>query len=55
MSIDDMVALLGLLILLVGIYLWLGLSATLIVLGLVMIYVGMRVEIPQKVGKNEPD
>ena len=55
MSIDDVVALIGLIVFLTGIYLWLGLSATLIILGLVMIYIGLRVEIPQKVGKNEPD
>lgn len=55
MSIDDVIAIIGLLIFLIGIYLWLGLAATLIVLGLVMIYIGVRVEIPQKVGKNEPN
>jgi len=55
MSIDDVIALIGLIILLTGIYLWLGLAATLIILGLVMIYIGLRVETPQKVGENEPD
>jgi hypothetical protein len=55
MSIDDGIALTGLLILLSGIFLWLGLAATLIVLGLVMIYIGMRVEFPQRVKQNEPD
>ena len=55
MSIDDVIALIGFIILLTGIFLWLGLAATLIVLGLVMIYIGLRVETPQKVVQNEPD
>ncbi len=55
MSIDDIVALLGLLILLTGIYLWLGLAATLIILGAVLIFIGMRLEIPQRINENESD
>jgi hypothetical protein len=55
MSIDDVIAIIGLLIFLTGIFLWLGIAATLIILGLVLIYIGMRVEIPQKVGQNEPN
>ena len=55
MSIDDGVALFGLLLFLSGIFLWLGLAATLITLGLVMVYIGYVVEIPQRVNNDEPD
>jgi hypothetical protein len=51
MSIDDIIALLGLLLFLIGIYLWIGLAATLIAAGIVLVYIGMRVEIPHKVNK----
>jgi len=55
MSIDDVIALAGLLTLLSGIFLWLGLAATLIVLGLVLIYIGVRLEIPRRIKENEPN
>lgn len=55
MSIDDVIALSGLLLFLTGIYLWLGLAATLIVLGLVLIYIGVRLEIPRRINENESD
>ena len=49
MSIDDLVALVGLISLLTGVYLWLGLAVTLILLGIILIYVGMRVDfLPRK-------
>lgn len=55
MSIDDIIALLGLLIFLTGVYLWLGIAATLITLGLILIYIGVRMEIPQRIKGHEPD
>ena len=44
MSIDDVIALLGLVSLLAGIYLWLGLPATLILFGIILIYIGARLQ-----------
>jgi hypothetical protein len=52
MSIDDVIALLGLISLLSGVYLWLGLPASLILLGIVLIYIGARIQ-PRT--RNEPD
>lgn len=49
---DDLIALAGLIFVLVGVYLWLGLAAVLILLGVVLIYVGARMDIG---GKHEPD
>jgi hypothetical protein len=40
--VDDLIALIGVLLFLAGLYLWLGLPATLITFGLVLIYVGWR-------------
>jgi len=42
---DDALALLGLTCVLLGLYLWLGLAAPLIVGGLVLIYIGVRWEV----------
>jgi cytochrome c-type biogenesis protein CcmH/NrfF len=53
MSIDDFTALLGLISLLAGVYLWLGLPAFLILLGIVLIYIGARM--PTRTQANEPD
>jgi hypothetical protein len=56
MSFDDVIALIGLACFLAGIYLWLGLPAALIVLGLALMFVGARVELPRRGGvKHEPD
>ena len=44
MSIDDFIAILGFISLLSGIYLWLGLPASLIMLGVVLIYTGARMQ-----------
>ena len=52
MSIDDVIALLGLISLLAGIYLWLGLPAFLILLGIILIYIGARMQ-PRT--RHEPD
>ncbi len=52
MSIDDVIALLGLISLLAGVYLLLGLPASLILLGVILIYIGARMQ-PRK--QNEPD
>lgn len=51
MSIDDLIALLGTAIFLFGIYLWVGLPPTLIVAGLILVYIGARVEVRKR---NEP-
>jgi hypothetical protein len=53
MSIDDFIALLGLISLLAGVYLWLGLPASLILFGIILIYIGARLQ-PRTKG-NEPD
>ena len=50
--IDDVIALLGLISLLAGVYLWLGLPASLILFGIILIYIGARMQ-PRK--HNEPD
>ena len=52
MSIDDVIALLGLISLLAGVYLWIGLPPSLILLGVILIYIGARMQ-PRK--QNEPD
>jgi hypothetical protein len=50
MSIDDFIALVGLISLLAGVYLWLGLAIALILFGVVLIYIGARYQ-PAK-GQN---
>lgn len=52
MSIDDVIALLGLISLLAGVFLWLGLPASLILFGIILIYIGARM---QSRTHNEPD
>ena len=52
MSIDDVIALLGLVSLISGVYLWLGLPASLILFGIILIYIGARI---QPRSHNEPD
>ena len=52
MSIDDIIALLGLISLIAGVYLWLGLPASLILFGIILIYIGARI---QPRSHNEPD
>jgi Flp pilus assembly protein TadB len=44
MSIDDFIALLSLIVLLVGVYLWVGLPPTLVLLGLIGIYIAARMQ-----------
>lgn len=41
---DTIIALVGLAIFLAGLYLWLGLAAPLIILGLIMMYAGVRLD-----------
>lgn len=51
---DTIIAIIGLLFFLAGVYLWLGLAAMLILLGLILIYVGMKINIiPAKAKDNE--
>ncbi len=52
-KLDDLIALAGLAFVMVGIYLWLGLSAAFILFGIILIYIGARLEIKGK--RNEPD
>jgi hypothetical protein len=54
-KLDDVLAFIGFVSLLAGIYLWLGLPATLIVFGATLIYIGVRVNLAPKVVQNEPD
>jgi hypothetical protein len=53
MSIDDVIALLGLISLLAGVYLWLGLPVSLILFGIILIYIGAR--LPLRTKDNESD
>ena len=41
---DDLIAFTGLICLITGVYLWLGIPAALILLGIILIYVGARVQ-----------
>lgn len=50
---DDLIALAGLICLISGIYLWIGLPPALILLGIILIYVGVRLDI--RTNHNEPD
>ena len=50
---DDLIAFAGLVCLIGGIYLWLGLPAALILLGIILIYVGIRLDV--RTNRNEPD
>jgi len=50
---DDLIAFAGLVNLIAGVYLWLGLPAALILLGVILIYVGARLDI--RTQTNEPD
>jgi hypothetical protein len=51
-SIDDVIALLGLIILIASIYLWVGLPPAGVLLGIILIYIGARI---QPRSRNEPD
>jgi hypothetical protein len=51
--VDDLIALIGVLLFLAGLYLWLGLPAALITLGLALMFVGWR--LPAKESRNGPD
>jgi uncharacterized membrane protein len=55
-SFDDLIALVGLVLLVAGVYLWIGLPAALIVLGAILIFIGVRVDFAAlRGGKiNEP-
>lgn len=48
MSIDDLLALAGLLSILAGVYLWLGLAAVLILFGIVLVLVAWRIPVKAK-------
>ena len=52
---DTIIASIGLLLFLAGLYLWLGLAAPLMVLGLVLIVVGIRLDPADLWSKHEPD
>jgi hypothetical protein len=55
-ELDTAIAFVGFGFLLAGIYLWLGLAAAFILLGLVLIVVGWRLEVSTlKRSTNEPD
>jgi hypothetical protein len=49
---DTVISAIGALIFLGGIYLWLGLAASLILLGIILIYVGARMQLPAKGNKE---
>ena len=64
MSFDDVIALIGLICFVSGVYLWLGLPAALMTTGGVLMFIGARLELPHKLtergelgdemrGKNE--
>lgn len=56
MSFDDVIAIIGLILFVAGVYLWLGLPAAFIVLGSVLMFIGARIELPRKGGvTNESD
>lgn len=50
---DDLIAFAGLVCLISGFYLWLGLPAALILLGIILIYIGARLDLGIK--RHEPD
>jgi hypothetical protein len=56
-DLDDKIAGTGIAFVLIGIYLWLGLAATFILLGLVLIYVAARIDPVALLRRkpNEPD
>lgn len=54
-KLDDLLAFIGFISLLAGVYLWLGLPATLIIFGATLIFIGVRVDFAPKVVNNEPD
>ena len=52
---DDILAIIGLILFLAGLYLWLGLPAPLMVLGLVLIFIAARLDPATLWRKHEPD
>jgi hypothetical protein len=52
---DDYIALIGLICFLIGLYLWLGLPAALMVLGIVMVYAGVKLDPAELWRTDEPD
>ena len=56
MSFDDLLALVGLVLFVSGIYLWLGLPAALMVSGAALMFIGVRVDFAALRGgnNNEP-
>jgi len=48
---DDLIAFAGLVCLISGIYMWLGLPAALILLGIILIYIGVRLDV--RTNRNE--
>jgi len=53
-SVDTIIAAIGLLCILAGLYLWLGLAASLITLGLALIWIGIRMPEPGLPGRVSP-
>jgi fatty acid desaturase len=53
-ELDTFIAFIGLILFLIGLYVWLGLAAPLMVLGLVMMYIGARFELAPG-SEHEPD
>ncbi len=54
-KIDDLIALIGFACILAGVYLLLGLPATLILFGGVLVFVGVRLPSGRKESSHEPD
>ena len=56
MSFDDLIAFIGLVCFVSGVYLWLGLPFALIVLGIILMFIGVRLDIAALRGGtvNEP-
>ena len=48
---DDIIALAGLVCLISGVYLWIGLPPALILLGIILIYIGVRLDV--RTNRNE--
>jgi multisubunit Na+/H+ antiporter MnhC subunit len=54
-EIDTLIAVMGLILFISGLYLWLGLPAALMILGLALIYTGVRLDPATLWSKHEPD
>lgn len=54
-ELDTIIAVIGLVVFLAGLYLWLGLPAPLIVGGSVLMYAGAKLDVEKLWSKHEPD